>query len=116
MNIMPAALELEEQALTIGDDKQVTLRAVLMWSVFDTKKCLVDVEEAEDTLGDIAVGIIQEKVEMTDWKDIQTPEFRKEVLNAIQKQARKWGIAVSTVKFQDLTLASVYKLFGCMSC
>ncbi len=112
MNVKPTALELEEQALTTRDNKEVTLRGVLMWSIFDIKKCMIDVEDAVDTLGDIAVGVIQEMVEQQDWAYIRSEDFRQDVKKAIQKQARKWGITVSTVKFQDLTEAGVYKLFG----
>jgi len=112
MNVKPTALELEEQALTTKDRQQVTLRGVLMWSIHDIKKCMIDVEDAVDTLGDIAVGVIQEQVEAHTWAAIRTPEFRKTVKKAIQKEARRWGITVSTVKFQDLTLAGVHKLFG----
>ena len=112
MNVKPTALELEEQSLTTGDSKEIVCRAVLMWSIFDIKKCTIDVEDAQETLGDIAVGVIQEMVEQQDWDYIRTPEFRSDMKRAIQKQARKWGITVSTVKFQDLTLAATYRIFG----
>jgi regulator of protease activity HflC (stomatin/prohibitin superfamily) len=116
MNVKPTALELEEQALTTKDRQKVTLRGVLMWSIFDIKKAVIDVEDAEETLGDIAVGIIQDEVERTTWAQIRTPEFRKRCLKQIQKQARKWGISVSTLKFQDITQAEVFNLFGGVSC
>ena len=112
MNVKPTALELEEQSLTTGDNKEIVCRGVLMWSIFDIKKCTIDVEDAQETLGDIAVGVIQEMVEQQDWDYIRTPEFRSDMKKAIQKQSRKWGITVSTVKFQDLTLAATYRIFG----
>ena len=112
MNVKPTALELEEQSLTTLDNKKIVCRAVLMWSIFDIKKIFLDVEDPEDTLGDIAVGVIQEQVEQQDWDYIRSPEFRTDMKKAIQRQARKWGIAVSTVKFQDLTLADSYRIFG----
>ena len=115
LNVKPAALELEEQSLTTGDNKRIVCRGVLMWSIRDIKKCIIDVENAQKTLGDIAVGVIQEMVEQQDWDYIRTPEFRSDMKKAIQKQSRKWGITVSTVKFQDLTLAATYRIFGGVS-
>ena len=112
MNVRPTALELEEQALTSKDGKKVTLRGVLIWSIFDIKKACLDVEDAEESLADIAVGIIQQEAECTTWAQIRTPAFRKRCLKMIQKQARKWGISVSTVKFQDITQAETFNLFG----
>ncbi len=94
------------------DDKEIVLRGVLIWSIFDIKKAILDVEDASDSLNDIAVGLIQECVEVTDLKDIRTRAFRNLVKRHIQKQARKWGITVSTVRFQDLTLAPSYRIFG----
>ncbi len=112
MNVKPAALELEEQSLRTKDGKRIVCRGVLMWSIFDIQKCLCDVEDAEETLGDIAVGVIQEMVEQAEWTYICSPDFRDDIKIAMQKQARKWGITVSTVKFQDLTEATSIRLFG----
>lgn len=112
MNVKPAAMELEEQSLTSRDDKKIVCRGVLMWTVFDIKKCFIDVEDAEETLEDISVGVIQEQVEQADWAYIRSSDFRNDMKVAIQKQARKFGISVSTVKFQDLTLAESHRIFG----
>lgn len=112
MNVKPAAMELEEQSLTSRDDKKIVCRGVLMWTVFDIKKCFIDVEDAEETLEDISVGVIQEQVEQADWSYIRSSDFRNDMKVAIQKQARKFGISVSTVKFQDLTLAESHRIFG----
>jgi len=112
MNVKPTAMELQEQSLETADGHQIVCRAVLMWGVFDVRKAFIDVEDAEKTLGDIAVGVVQEMVEQQDWEYIRTPEFRKDMKRAIQKQARKWGITVSTVKFQDLTESKSYRIFG----
>lgn len=111
-NVRPAAMELDEQSLTTSDDKKIVCKGVMMWSIFDIKKSYCEVEEVEETLEDFAVGIIQEMVEVTEWSRIRTPEFRAEVLSAIQKQARQWGVSVRKFKFQDLVLADAHRIFG----
>ncbi len=112
LNIRPDAMELTEQVLTTKDGVKIVIRGVLMWTIFDIKKCTLDVENAADTLGDIAVGFIQELVERTTWRKVQTRRFRKALTRRIDKQARKWGIAVSTVKLQDIAETRVYSIFG----
>lgn len=112
VNVKPTALELAEQSLTTWDDKRIVCRAVLMWSVFDIHKVLLEVEDAESTLGDIALGYVQEMVEDTQWEDIRTKDFRTRLKKRIQTQARKWGITVSSVKFQDLAEARSLRLFN----
>ena len=110
-NIRPTALELDEQTVTTRDGLTVVCRGVLMWDIFDVKKSMLDVEDAQESLGDISVGVIQESAEQQDWEYIQSSDFRKDVLRAIQKQARSWGIGARKFKFQDLALAKAFKLF-----
>ncbi len=112
MNVKPSAMELDEQALTTADCKDIVVKGVLMWSIFDIKKAICDVEDVEETLGDIALGIVQDRVEGTEWSHIKTLAFRTEIKQAIQVQARKWGISVSTFKFQSIVRARTFKVFG----
>jgi regulator of protease activity HflC (stomatin/prohibitin superfamily) len=112
LNVKPDAMELDEQVLTTADDKKIVVRCVMIWSIFDIKKCIVDVEDASDTLSDIAVGYVQELVEETKWDGIRTKAFRSELKRRIQKQARKYGITVSAVKLADLAQTRVYRLIS----
>lgn len=110
MNVKPTAMELDEQVLTTSDGVKIVISVNLLWSIFDIKKCMVDVEDASDTLSDIALGFVQELVEETEWDEICTKEFRKELKARIQKQARKFGIGVSTVKIANLAETRVIRL------
>ena len=110
MNVKPDAMELDEQVLTTQDDYSIIIKVVLMWSIFDIKKCTLDVEDAADTLQQIAVGYVHDLVEETEWDDIRIKAFRNALKLSIQKQARKFGITVSQVKLQDLALTKVFRL------
>lgn len=110
MNVKPSAMELDEQVLTTADGYKVVISVNLLWSIFDIQKCIVDVEDASDTLSDIALGFVQELVEETDCDDISTKSFRSALKQRIQKQARKFGITVSTVKVANFAETRVYRL------
>lgn len=112
MNVRPDAMELDEQVLTTADGHKIVIKAVLMWSIFDIKKCVLDVEDAADTLQQIAVGFVHDLVEDTDWDEIRTKKFRDALKRLIQKQARKFGITVSQVKLQDLAETRVFRLIS----
>jgi len=112
MNVRPTAMELPDMALTTGNDKDIVVKGVLMWSIFDIKKATLDVEDVRETLEQIAIGIVQDVIETQDWAYIRTPECRRDIKKSIQQQARKWGVTVSTFKFQSIVQADAYKIFG----
>lgn len=109
-NVKPNSMALAEQVLTTQDGVKIVISAVLMWAIFDIYKCIVDVEDAEETLEQIAEGYVLDLVEETKWDDVRTKEFRKELKQRIQKQARKFGISVTTVKLSNLAETRVYRL------
>ena len=110
MNVKPTAMALDEQVLTTADDIKIVISVVLMWSIFDIKKCIIDVEDAEETLEQIAVGYVHDAVEETIWDEVRTKAFRNELKQLIQKQARKFGISVTTTKIGDLAETKVFRL------
>ena len=113
INVRPKALELDEQALQTLDNMDVVVKGVCIWSIFDVKKAFLDVDDVEDTLDDIALGIITEVVENQDWDYLRSEECRKEIKRAIQRQARKWGVSISSFKWQSIVMARTFKFFGC---
>lgn len=112
LNVKTASMELAEQVLTTKDKQSIVISVNMLWSIFDIKKCVVDVEDAADTLSDIVLGYVHDLVEETTWHQIKTESFRKELKRLIQKQARKFGIAVSTVKIANLAKTRVYRLIS----
>jgi regulator of protease activity HflC (stomatin/prohibitin superfamily) len=112
MNVRPDAMDLDEQTLTTADDVKIVITVVLMWEIFDIKKCTLDVDDASETLQQIAVGFVHDKIEVTNFNDIRTKEFRNSLKRSIQAQARKWGITVSQVRIQDFAETHVYRLIG----
>lgn len=112
LNVKPTAMELDEQALETGDNQDIVVKGVLMWGIFDIKKAILDVEDVEETLGDIALGIIQDTVELQDWDYLRTEDCRKDIKKKIQVQARKWGVTVSSFKWQSIVRARTFKVFG----
>jgi regulator of protease activity HflC (stomatin/prohibitin superfamily) len=110
LNVKTDSMELAEQVLTTKDKKSIVISVNLLWSIFDIKKCTIDVEDAADTLSDIALGFVHDLVEETTWHQIKTKAFRSELKRHIQRQARKFGISVSTVKVANLSTTRVYRL------
>ena len=112
VNVRPTSMELDAQSMTTADEIEVIGKVVLMWAIFDVKKSFLDVEDVQETLENFCLGIVRDSVKDQDWDYVQTDEFLSDLKKAIQKQARKWGVSVSSVKFQDLTRARAHRVFG----
>ena len=110
MNVKPGAMELDEQVLTTRDGKSIVISVNLMWSIFDIKRCVVDVEDSEDTLSDLALGDVQDLVACTDWNEIRLKRWKRELKRSIQRQARDFGISVKRVKVANLAVTKVIRL------
>ena len=115
LNVKPDAMDLDEQTLTTLDDIKIVITVVMIWEIFDIKRCTLDVEDAAETLQQIAVGYVHDRVEVTNFNEICTKEFRTGLKRSIQRQARKWGITVSQVRIQDFAETHVYRLIGGLS-
>jgi regulator of protease activity HflC (stomatin/prohibitin superfamily) len=112
VNVRPTAMELDEQSIVTEDGVEIVCKVVMMWSIFDVKKSFLDVEDVRETLENFSLGLVRDSVKDQDWEYVQTDDFLTDLKKPIQKQARKWGIAVTNVKFQDLTRARAHRVFG----
>lgn len=110
MNVKPGAMELDEQVLTTADGKSIVISVNLMWSIFDIKRATIDVEDASDTLGDLALGDVQESVEATEWDEIRSKAWKRALKRTIQQQAREFGITVKRVKIANLATTKTIRL------
>ena len=111
-NVVPTTLDLGEQSVTTADGQSVVVRAFLTWSIFDVRKLLLEVEDHEDALNDVASGYIAQAIAEADWAEVSAADFCDGLKPAIQKRARKWGISVKNVQFSDCTRSKSLRLFN----
>jgi regulator of protease activity HflC (stomatin/prohibitin superfamily) len=101
-NVATETVELGTQSLTTLEDQTIQVAAIITFNIFDPKRYLLDVEDAEDALTDVSSGYITDQVALHSWDEIREAGFAASLKPHIQKQARKWGIAVTNVQFSDL--------------
>lgn len=111
-NIVPSLMNLGQQSLTTADGKAVVITAVIMWSILDIEKILIEVEDADSALEEAASGIIGESVEQTPWDDLHGTDFAETVTDEITEQVKLWGIRIHSVRLKDLTLAPSLRLWN----
>lgn len=110
-NVVPSLMDLGQQSLTTSDNRAVVITAVIMWSIEDIQKILMEVEDADSALEECASGIIGSMVEQSDWDDIHGTDFAECVSEEITEHVKAWGIRVHSVRLKDLTLAPSLRLW-----
>lgn len=101
-NITVDTAEMGTQSLTTKDGTGIQLELVITYHIFDVRRFLLEAEDASSALTDTATGYVQEVVASHTWEQIRQPRFSRILKKHIQKQARKWGIAVTNAQFVSL--------------
>lgn len=111
-NVVPSLMNLGQQSLTTADGKAVVVTAVVMWSIIDIEKVLIEVEDADSALEEAASGIIGQSIEQMCWDDLHGTDFVDDLADEIAEQSKLWGIKIHSVKLRDLSLAPSLRIWN----
>lgn len=92
---------LDVQSLTTRDNETVNIGLILVYKIGNIKRWLLEVDDAEDALHDIAYGIAEELVSVTRKDDIHSPTFAEELTDRVREAGVTWGARIEAVKFSD---------------
>jgi regulator of protease activity HflC (stomatin/prohibitin superfamily) len=81
----------------------VVVTGVISYEVADVAKLLLEVQGAQMALEDSACGVIGALVVRATWAQLLEPGFSNDVSIDVRRNAKKYGIHVVQVQFQDLT-------------
>jgi regulator of protease activity HflC (stomatin/prohibitin superfamily) len=110
--VAPDPTALRVQSLTTADGVRVNVRGVLNYEVFDVKQLVLGVTDAMGGLVDSAMGTIAFHVTGAKWEDLRTPEFLRKVEIEIRRRAKKYGIDVIELQWQDLSRTSSMRIWS----
>ncbi len=96
-------MPLREQSLTTADGVSVVLTGVISYEVVDVAKLLLEVQGARNAIEDAACGVIGDKVVRSTWQEVSDAAFANAVAIEVRRNAKKYGIHVTQLLFQDLT-------------
>lgn len=104
---------LDPQSLTSMDGKSVTISGILTYTIVDIKMFLLHIDDGETDVQNMCYGIIADRVEDTDWNDIRSNEFNKEVLKQCRTICAKYcGVKLIAVKYSDKATARNVRLWN----
>jgi len=107
---------LESQTLTTSDDHTVTVSGVLVYYINDIMKALVDTEDIDDTLGDIAMTAQTDAVISRTFEAAKTEivglDSNKELTVACRKALAPFGIRVQSYTITNFAETIAYQVMG----
>lgn len=103
-------LHLDSQTLTTSDSKNVIIRSIIRFNVFDVKKYLLTITNPDGVLIDTTQGIIRTIVNSKKFNELSSinDELTKEVSHTV----KDWGIDVEKVTLTDLAQIRTYRLIS----
>lgn len=108
--------QLAPQTLFTRDSKPVIAGAVIVWSIEDVRKYLVENYEAEDSVTEVAGYAVRDAIVGKTLEQIQETDGRSSIdralLSAASKALAMFGVKVETMRLTDFAPARVLNLVG----
>ena len=86
--VVMTARETDEQSLTTNDGKKIVVSTLVVYTLEDIRKILLEVEEAETVLENYAYGVITELVTENDLEYVLSSNFQVDYFNNITPKAK----------------------------
>lgn len=102
------SIDMNPQSITTADGKNIVVKAIIRFSVVDTKTYVMSIMKPHDVLVDTTQGMIREIIEDTRWYDLVGID--KQLTTEVGKFMRRWGIKVERVTLTDLAEIPSYRV------
>lgn len=118
ISLIPTArrtINLESQTLTTHDSYAVTVTMTVVYRITDVIKALVDTEDIEDTIGDVALRANIKTLTTRRFTNIRanlTTEVKKEITRSARTALRPFGVTVLECDLVDFMETTAYRIVG----
>ena len=102
------SIDMNPQSITTADGKNIVVKAIIRFSVVDTKTYVTSIMKPHDVLVDTTQGMIREIIEDTRWYDLVGID--KQLTTEVGKFMKRWGIKVEKVTLTDLAEIPSYRV------
>jgi regulator of protease activity HflC (stomatin/prohibitin superfamily) len=103
--------DLRTQSVTTADGKAIMVSGKIRYRVEDPVKALFDVYDWDAALADEALGVIATECMKRSFKEcLNHLDLANEILKAVRRVAKKWGIEVTGFTFTDMVVHRALRL------
>jgi regulator of protease activity HflC (stomatin/prohibitin superfamily) len=94
--------------ITTLDNKTVTVSGILEIDIFDVKKYLIDINDADSNAADLARGIIADYLSDCTWEEVKDKKTLTKIKNKLKPEFAEMGITVRKLLFGDIAITRMY--------
>ncbi len=108
-------LNLESQTLTTKDNIAVTVSVVVVYKVVDVIKALVETDDIDDTIGDVALRAAVPAIKDRRFDAIRAgldKQVKTEITRSCRSALHPYGLKVVDCSIIDFAETSVYRIIG----
>src|SRR5258706_13435198 len=109
-NVVPRVANLPHQSLKTADGKNIALSGALAYYVSDAEKAVVEGDDFETALINIAMGLLADYVANHPASECTHDAIQASVADSLHNAAEAWGLDITHVYLVDLADVKTFRL------
>jgi len=111
INVVPQIIDLRPQSTITKDKKNVIISGAIKYRISDARKALLEVENFDTSIQNMAIGIIQEHSSNHTFDELTDIDNTRDViLKGIKEEAKGMGIYIMRVYITDIGLTRNFRI------
>ena len=111
-SVVTDTYNLQPQALTTLDNKEIVVSAVVRYTISDVKTFLLEVSDEDSVIPDICLGAIRSILTSKTWEECQDKKIDTPITAQVRQEIAKYGVTVEKVRLIDMTKSRSYRIFS----
>lgn len=109
-NIKTNTFEIQNVNVTTSDNKTITVSGVIEFEITDVKSYLIDYNDSDTNVVDLAKGIISNYLTDCEWEDIKTKPTLTKIKNKLKNRFSEMGVDVKDFMFGSISTTRTFTL------
>lgn len=109
-NVVPRVVSLHHQSLVTADGHNFAVSGALGYYVADAEKALVEVDDFENSICNLAMGLIADYITNHNGVDCTHDRVQEAVSNSLSEAVESWGIDLTHVYLVDFADVKTFRL------
>lgn len=110
--VVTSTLTIPAQSLTTKDGRQIVVKSMVRYNIFDIKLFLLSVTDRTDAISDTAQCIIKEQITQRNWEACADNQLDNIITRKLRNEIKRWGIDVEKFTITDIGLIRSIRLFN----